>query len=141
MMTMSGKNEGHFSGTLLSLQLQLKTLFEGAGGDQVVELLDALSELRLSEQAVLLEVFTAVANRVFRGEQRLETEGDLARQQFEDGLYAEILKAMREAAHPESSNAKLTVVDGGKTATSRSSTIDINQARRTRRFSNKPLIN
>lgn len=143
MFIMSEQGKGTFSASLLSLQLQLKTLLEDAGGDQAVEFLNTISNLHQSEQKVVLDVFTSILNRIMSGDQRLLTEGDLARKEFEDALYSDILSAMRDAAQ-EASNKRLSVVSGGKTPKVKRiarSPISLCEARKSRKSSDKQLLN
>lgn len=142
---MTRKYEGHISAALLSLELQIKTLLEGAGGEDALALLDAVSELNSSEQKLALQVFTRIVQNIKEGEQRLVTEGDLARKSFEDTLYSEIMTSMREAALAEASK-KLSVVNGGKTRAEiiHKTPISLCDARKARKMPNspaKPVIN
>jgi len=141
MLFMSEKFKGTFSASLLSLQLQLKTLLEDAGGDTAVEFLNAVSSLHESEQKVVLETFTNIVNKIVNGEKRLVTEGDLARKEFEDNLFDDIIEAMQDAAKTACVK-KLTVVDGGKTPKMpEKAPISLCEARKTKKISNKPLLN
>lgn len=142
---MTRKYEGHISAALLSLELQIKTLLEGAGGEDALALLDAVSELNQSEQKLALGVFTKIVNNIKNGEQRLLTEGDLARKSFEETLYSEIINSMREAALAEASK-KLSVVNGGKARAEvmPKAPISLCEARKARKMPNspaKPVIN
>ena len=57
-MANSGDNK-RFSANFLSLQLQLKTLLEEAGGDDLIPFLDALTGLTRSEQKIALKLLRA----------------------------------------------------------------------------------
>ena len=141
MLPMTNQRKGSFSASLLSLQLQLKTLLEEAGGDHAVNFLNTVSSLNQSEQKVVLEVFTSIVNRIINGEQRLVTEGDLARKDFEDALYSDIIDAMRDAAH-DASSKRLSVVAGGKEEKPRArAPISLCQARKSRKSPDKLLVN
>ncbi len=139
---MSNKYEGHISAALLSLELQIKTLLEGAGGDDALSFLDALSELNQSEQKLALDVFTKIVKNIKSGEQRLVTEGDLARNGFEETLYSEIINSMREAALAEAGK-KLSVVNGGKAKPEivHKTPISLCDVRKARKFPTKPVFN
>ena len=65
-----------FSANLMSLQLQLKTLLEEAGGDDVVSLLDALCRISGSEQKVALKAFVQIIDRINSGDLRLSSSKD-----------------------------------------------------------------
>ena len=142
------KYDGVFSAGLFSLQLQLKNLLEGTGGDHALLLLDTLAKMSASEQKVALDVFTRVLERVAAGEQRLFTDGDLALKEFEDNLYNDIVSAMDEASKPPSlqtakasTSGKFSVLDGGrshekvalKVVTSRPVAIDFKSAAKNRK--------
>jgi hypothetical protein len=123
------KQEGLFSHSLLSLQLQLKTLLEGAGGDAAVNLLDNLSTLNPSEQKLALKAFSAAIDQLKAGKERLTTAEDQVLKDFEDGLYNDILTSMREAANGKSPQAE------------RKTLIDFAEARKNRRTRPKDLLN
>jgi hypothetical protein len=140
LIDMSEKKDGIFSSSLLSLQLQLKTLLEGAGGDAALTFLDTLSTLNPSEQKLILGLFTTVVERVKSGEDRLETEEDQHLKEFEETLYRDILDSMREAAN-DTPNRKIEVLEGGKSRNRIDKTpIDLAEARKSRRRS-KQLLN
>lgn len=116
---------GAFSTGLMSLQVQLKGLLEGAGGDNAVELLDTLSTLSSSEQKIALEIFTRVLDRVGAQDERFLSESDKEMKELEDLLFDDIMHAMADAAGNESqpipaaaTKKKLSVVDGGKSSSS-----------------------
>jgi hypothetical protein len=139
--SMSQKSEGSFSANLLSLQLQLKTLLEGAGGDSALQFLDTLSALNPSEQQLALRLFTTVIDSIRAGTQRLETAEDRVLKEFEENLYTDILASMREAAN-QSEPRKIEVIDGGKARQVPSNApIDLAAARKNRRSRQKHLLN
>ena len=141
---MAEKREGAFSSGFLSLQLQLKTLLEGYGGEHALRFMDALGSLAQSEQTVALDVFTSIIDRLAQSNDRFLSEGDLARKDFEDKLYADILTAMRDAAQ-DASGSRLKVVNGGRTpiqaGTVEKRPLSLCDARKQRKNSTKPLIN
>lgn len=140
--SMSGKSDGTFSSNLLSLQLQLKTLLEGAGGDSALQFLDTLSSLNQSEQKIALALFTKVLEDLRSGEERLETAEDRVLKEFEEGLYKDILSSMREAANDSPTSRKIEVIEGGLTRKRPDkSPIDLAEARRNRKSKSKPLLN
>ena len=143
---MSDSQEGNFSANLLSLQLQLKTLLDGAGGDSTIKFLDLLSTLNPSEQKLALAAFSAVLDKIRSGQERLFTEEDRNLKEFEDSLYREILGSMRDVAN-NSEPKRIEVLDGGKSrspfakAAVSKTPIDFSAARRNRRAKPKPLLN
>ncbi len=141
LLEMSEKSGGNFSSSLLSLQLQLKTLLEGAGGDAALKFLDTLSTLHPSEQKLALSIFTRVIEEIRKGEYRLFTKDDQVLKEFEETLYKDILSSMREAAN-EGERHTIEVIDGGKARDKSTKTpIDLAEARRQRRSKQKPLLN
>jgi hypothetical protein len=113
---------GVFSATLMSVQLQMKTLLEGAGGDKAVRLLDALSSLSNAEQEIALTAFDSAIRKISSGETRYSSDEDKALRAFEEELYnglvSDIEQAKSERAEETStSKVKLSVYDGGRSAT------------------------
>ena len=110
---MPKKPEGLVSQSLFTLQLQLKTLLEGAGGEDALEFLDSLGELTRSEQKIILKMFNRVIERLRKSEIRLCSDEDKELLAFEENLYNEIIQTIE---HGEKSNGKLhlEVLDGGK---------------------------
>jgi len=137
---MSTKN---FSANFFSLQLQLNSLLEDAGGEAALTFLDKLSSLHKSEQKIMMRIFENTVDRVRNGDIRLETEEDLVLQNFEKNLYNDIVYAMQTArVLPEP--MKLAVVDGGKSPAQKPQSAPINLAERrhSRKLSTtKPLLN
>jgi hypothetical protein len=151
-IAMAQKYDGVFSSGLFSLQLQLKNLLEGAGGDHALRFLDTLCQMSASEQEIALDVFTRALKRITSGEPRLFTEGDLALKEFEDTLYNDIVHAMKAAASNDNEKPqeqkKLSVVNGGKSRpvvevrkVEESHPIDFEKARRSRKSRSPHLVN
>ncbi len=135
---------GEFSRNLFSLQLQIQTLLESAGGEDASELLDALTELNKSEQGVVLKLFKRVVERVLAGNDRLMTAEDIELKNFEEGLYADIVNSLRHAAHAGGSSKSFEVVQGGKIRKARSKEnkpLDFEAARRAKLSSNDTILN
>lgn len=134
--------KGNFSKNLMSLQLQIQTLFEDAGGEGAVEFLDSLSKLSATEQKVALQFFGRIVERIAKGDMRYFTDSELALKELEDSLFLDILGAMQEASKPSKSR-KLAVVDGGKTArvSAPKATLDLAKAREAKRANVKPVLN
>lgn len=139
---MSPKSDGTFSRSLLSLRLQFETLFEEVGGDRMLKFLDVLSTLSGSEQALILDSFTRVVERVADGETRLSSDKDNALKDFEDNLYKDILNSMKEAVGAPPINKRLEVVDGGKNRTAtKKRPIDLAKVREDRKLRTRPILN
>lgn len=140
----STMKDGKISANLFGLQLQLKTVLEEAGGDAALSFLDSLSKLNRSEQEVMLKIFTRLTDDIANGDNRLFTDGDLALKSFEEGLYREILDAMRDAAKrpAENKNRKLEVLDGGKASFKAKTPEEISRKRKVREFpKTRPVLN
>lgn len=155
---MSPKKEGQFAATLYSLQLQLKSLLEEAGGDHAVELLDLICTLNRSEQRIVLKVFKATLDRLVAHNVRFSNREDQALKKLEDNLYSDILSAYESANEeanfdPSQIERPLAVLQGGKELKgsdevsnaqpdAASGLIDFTAALRTRRKPpSKPLLN
>lgn len=148
--TMSTRNEGQFSRNFLSLQLQLKTLMEDAGGAPLLELLDALCSLSPTEQKAALAQFLACTKRIAAGEQRTLSPADRELKDFEDALFNGIVESMAHAAGTENlpTKKKLAVVEGGKTGPVArgkilrdKSPINLAEVREIRKNRQDPLVN
>jgi hypothetical protein len=116
---MNWSQGGDFTKSLLSLQLQLQTLLEGVGGEDSAGLLDALAKLSDTERAVVIPALTKSVLRVLSGEKRLQSQSDLAMEDFENELFESVLSAMGDAGGETPSptreaSKKLAVVPGGK---------------------------
>lgn len=139
---MSNLPKGEFSANFFTLQLQLKHMLEGVGGDATVELLDALAKLTGSEQKVVLKVFSNVIERITKGDQRLVSEVDKALNDFEETLYRDVVAGMSEAAASPSDGApKLEVLPGGKHPVVAKAPLDLEKARKSRKLGLKPIFN
>lgn len=132
VIRVSKDDKGIFSSNFYSLQLQLKTLMEDAGGDHAVQLLDTLSTLNGYEQKVALNIFSRVVNQIAEGDKRIVSEDDRERKEFEETLYQDIMNSMGEAARAP--NLRLEVVNGSK-ADKRP--LDLNLARKKRGATSK----
>lgn len=138
--------KGEFSANLFSLQLQIKHMLEGVGGDAAVELLDGLAKLSSSEQQVMLKVFTRVIEKITEGDKRLVSEIDKELDAFEECLYQDIVSGMEDASNAHAGlGGKLQVVSGGlcpsTKKTSANEPIDFEKARRLRKSGFKSLFN
>jgi hypothetical protein len=109
---MGHRRKGNFSNNLFSLQMQVRTLLDGAGGDAAIELLDNLCELNKSERRVALKVFNRVVKRIQEGDFRLDTAEDKELKAFEENLYSEILHSFH--SHDGPAARKFEVLPGGK---------------------------
>ena len=120
---MSWSHGGDFTKSLVSLQLQLKTLLEGVGGEDTAALLDSLAQLSKSERAVAIPLLAKVIKRIASGEQRLMTDEDKDLKDFEDSLFESVLSAFGNTANDadlsREKEHKLSVVPGGKSPADR----------------------
>ena len=137
---MDKKITGEFSKNLFALELQVKTLLEGVGGDRLIHLLDLLCTITRSEQEVVLDAFAKVVEKVATGDTRLVRTSDEELKAFEDGLYEEILTAIQERSR-FAEGKKLRVVSGGKKEDTANSPINLEKERRARRLEIKPVVN
>lgn len=138
---MDKKQEGSFSLGLRSLQLQLQTLLEEAGGEQAAVLLDALTQLSAEEQTIALKIFSAVVERISGGDERLASAGNAALKEFEESLYQDILAEFKHKGQ----KPQLEVITGGKRAgfgpPLKRTLIDLSKARVNRRVNDKTALN
>jgi hypothetical protein len=148
---MNWSQGGDFTKNLLSLQLQLKTLLEGVGGEDTAALLDAIAGLNKSERAVAIPLLARVIQRVASGENRLSSQEDKELKDFEDSLFNSIVEAFGNTASAndldlaKEKEAKLAILPGGKTPSERvaikkpiriPALIDLAKERETRRGRN-----
>ena len=120
---MNWSKGGDFTKSLLSLQLQLKTLLEDVGGEDTAALLDALANLSKSERAAAIPLLLRAVKRIASGEKRLSTDEDKELKDFEDSLFNSVLEAFGNTANDldlaKEPEAKLAVLPGGKTPSDR----------------------
>lgn len=139
---MSKDTSSTFTNNLVSLQLQLKSLFDDAGGEGSVHFLDALSQLSPTEQSLALQMFRKVIDRIKNGELRVSSRQEDFMKELEDTLYSDIVHSMKEASGDAPSTRRLEVLDGGrKRRLPSKEPIDLKKARETRKSPGKPLIN
>lgn len=129
--------EGTFSTNLFSLQMQMRTLLEDSGGEEAISLLDKLAGLYDCEKKIVIKLFKRTLDKVMTGKERLPAETDEEKRRFEEGLYNDIVSAMR--AETRSVDGKLSVIDGGKApAAPRKGVINLSEIRRSRNGGPKP---
>lgn len=141
---MENDSNGRFSSSLLSLQLQLKALFDEAGGDHVVSLLDSLCSLSTAEQEIALKIMKVVIDRLASRDERLLSDKDEQMRELEEFLYNDIVNAFE--SHPskrsgQKSARKLAVVTGGKGAPQTNEPICLAERRAKRCSDPKPVLN
>ncbi len=107
------EKSGVFSRNLFSLQLQLKTMLDGIGGEDATELLDLLGQLNGSERKLALKVLNRTLRKIVDGKERLETENDIQEKAFEEALYKDIMNSFF-TAQPMEKGSGFSVLDGGK---------------------------
>ena len=142
---MSSRPPGYFSTSFSSLQLQLRMLLEGSGGERTINFLDTLAQLGRDEQEFVLRAFSGVIDKIVSGEKRFFTSDDIAQKEMEDELYKEIIAAMGDAAESKDLVGKrLEVLRGGKRelngGKSKKRLIDFQEAKRSRKGSSKPIL-
>ena len=126
-------DSGTFSRNFLSLQLQLKTMLEEAGGEGVAGLLDHLSNLSTAEQKVAIRVFERVLKDFMAQGPRFSDANDIERKRFEEQLYSELSNEMEAARTSISPGNHLEVIDGGRTRLTKApQLIDLDSHRRSR---------
>jgi hypothetical protein len=84
---------GDFSRNWLSIMLQLKSLFEGSGGEDVLQVLDRLGELQPSERPSVITAISRAVERFRITESKPRTREDAELQKFEEDLFNDLLKA------------------------------------------------
>ena len=110
---MNDKPAGLFSLSIQSIEWQVKNLFQEAGGDKAIELMDRLAGISESEREVLLEKFLEVVSKVVSA-QPASLNSDAsniiqnAHSKIEDQIVNDVLAALENPR-------RLTVLDGGKT--------------------------
>jgi hypothetical protein len=107
---------GYFTKSLFSLQLQIKTLLDGAGGEETGHFLDTLTEMSQSEQSVALRVFQRALDKFRASGLRLQSVDDEHQMAFENALYEELVEGIA-ALDSSTLERGLHVVDGGKLPT------------------------
>jgi hypothetical protein len=125
---MSLRTTGEFTLGLRSLELQLKTLLENAGGTKAGRFLDVLCKLSKDEQELVLAVFTKVIGDVLAGDRRLgELQYDELKA-FEEQLYNDVLAEI-EKSNTENRTvkpvARLQVLSGGRTTEKQESSANL----------------
>jgi len=138
--SMDRKYGGTFSLGYQSVQLQLKALLEGVGGEQAVKFLDALSHLDSAEQEIVLRSCSEVLKQLKADHEHLSCAGNAALKDFEERLYRSIVQGIRDVT-PQ---PKLEVAYRKKNPleSHQANTIDLAEARRLRALRrSKPLLN
>lgn len=115
--------KGIFTGSLAALQLHIRSLLDGVGGEDTAQLLDMIATLEESEQKIVVSAFLSVMQRILTGEERLMTADDAASKKFVDNLFDEIIGVFR--------SKHLSVVNGGPAKNSK--LVDMSAARQKKR--------
>jgi hypothetical protein len=97
-----------FSKNLLSLKIQLETLFEDVGGAETIDLLDSLSNLGENERAIALRMMTAICQKLAATPSSLTT-AEKKMKELEDLLVNDISQEIASKF-----GNKLSLVHGGK---------------------------
>ncbi len=128
---MSEDREGKISRNIKSLQWQISSVLEEAGGDAATRVLDKLSNLERSEQKLVLRIFERVVSQIVSGDIHLETKEDRDRSEFEENLLNDIQSAILFERARREDRRKFHVIDGGRNEQElqASKTIDLDSAR------------
>lgn len=115
---MSIRETGEFTLGLKSIELQLQTLLENAGGGKATKLLDSLCKLGSTEQELVLAIFSKVIKNIVAGDIRLDELGYSQLNEFEEGLYKEIIAEIEKNSISKSKERKrginrFSVLKGG----------------------------
>jgi len=126
------QDSGRFTRNFFSLQLQLKTLLEESGGDDLIAFLDDLSDLGKTEQKIVLKIFSRAVSKLKNEERRaVISKNEKALKDFEEVLYSELLGSIEKAA--DQTPLKLSILNGGNSKAERSdNVIDLSRARENR---------
>ena len=108
---MNNSEKNSFSNNFTSLQMQLKTLFEDAGGNDTLRFLDLISQLGEEEKRLVLAHFSNVIAKILAGNLRLTTQSDIEKSEFENALYADLIDAIQ---NPQQLEFKLELIHGKK---------------------------
>jgi len=125
---------GIFSLSIESVKWQIKNLFDEVGGDDAIRTLDELSSLPKGVQTNLLLAFERIIKEVKSGSLQLqsgaETEQDIAKKEFEANLLSGIQQDISRDTSRDISQAKFSVIDGGKLVTKNSKIINFPEQKR-----------
>ena len=136
---MDKKFEGTFSLGYFSLKMQLQNLFEDAGGESAVALMDAISNVAPAKRDALLKTFTEVAKKV-AAESSSNQQAENSDSNLEEALYSSIMGNLAQ----NGAGRHLEVVSGGKDkqlAQKNRTLISLEEARKSRKGSVKPFLN
>ena len=111
---MANNGSGRFSKNLLSVKLQIQSLFEDVGGDNAIALLDSLCALTATEQKVALKVMKRVIDRLAQEEPRLLSPNEQRMQDLEDFIVSDIVRELSGETDSTEKSSKLSLVPGGK---------------------------
>jgi len=126
------QNSGRFTKNFFSLQLQLKTLLEESGGENLISFLDDLSDLEKAEQKIVLKIFSRAVQKLKKEDRKvILSNNEKALKEFEEVLYHELLGSIEKAA--DNTPMKLSVLNGGHSRQSKEdNVIDFSKAREVR---------
>lgn len=110
---MNNKPSGLFSLSIQSIEWQVKNLFQEAGGDKAVELMDRLSGIPESEREMLLDKFLSAVSKIVCAHVNAgsKLDGSVAISdhsvKLEDQIVQDVLAELE-------SPRRFAVLDGGK---------------------------
>lgn len=105
--------KGLFSANLLSLELQLKSLFDEVGGVSAISFLDTISTLSQEEQKIVLERFKVVIEKITAQDIRVNSCTKEQLTELENSLYEDLVARFEHAKDPLN-GPKLELLKGGK---------------------------
>ncbi len=132
--------DGTFSLCLSSLQVQLQSLFDEAGGKDAVRLLDNLSNLPPNQREAVLSCFNRVVERLSTQQESSTLHENVAVNDLEESLYSDISVNLKQSLEPR----RLEVLSGGKDrkfSLVDKTPISIEEARKAKRTGLKPILN
>lgn len=104
---------GLFSANLLSLELQLKSLFDEVGGTSLISLLDVIAELSHDEQKIILDRFRNVTEKFAKEGIRITSCTNRQLAEMEESLYEDLVSRF-ESAKETQTKSKLSIVPARK---------------------------
>jgi hypothetical protein len=138
MERQDGVISGDFSRNLFSLEMQVKTLLDGAGGHKALELLDLISNFNKSEQDIIIALLKKAVEKVKDSGIRASRLEDKQLKAFEDCLYEDLVDGITALKKDVTLPRKLEVVGGVKKLPTRNAhekMVCLAEARRKRKVS------
>ncbi len=110
--------DSDFTKDLLCLKLQFETLFENAGGEECINLLNLISKLSGAEREIILKQFSNITKNLLKNRDRKKSLKDIEDEKFENELYDSIEDEFNniqiKALTPPLPQSRFKVLNGGK---------------------------